>query len=145
MVIVKENSYDYVVFKIIRIVTDNTGITYEQMKTKSRKREFVESRQICMYLIHKYTKLSLRLIGLKFGGRDHSTVIHACQKVDDLMIEKRFKYLLETIISKVEPEINYSLTPSKIKFEMKRINLIRKYNSLPSYELAKMLILTSSN
>lgn len=116
MVIVKDNSYDYVVFKIIRIVADNTGITYEQMKTKSRKREFVESRQICMYLIHKYTKLSLRLIGLKFGGREHSTVIHACQKVDDLMIEKRFKYLLETIISKVEPEINYTLTPSKIKF-----------------------------
>jgi hypothetical protein len=140
---VKENSYDYIVFTIIRIVSENTGVTYEQMKTKSRKRESTESRQICMFLIHKYTKLPLRMIGLKFGGRDNSTVIHACQKVDDLMIEARFKHQLETIISRIEPEIDFKLTPSKIKFEMKRINLIRKYNSLPSYELASMILSNS--
>lgn len=135
-----ENSYDYVVFTIIRIVSEHTGVTYELMKTKSRKREYTESRQICMYLIHKYTKLSLRLIGLKFGGRDHSTVIHACQKVDDLMIEARFKHQLINIMSRVEPEINFKLTPSKIKFEMKKINFIRKYNRIPSHELATMIL-----
>ena len=137
---INENNYDYAVFTIIRIVSEHTGVPYDLMKTKSKKREYTEPRQICMYLIQKYTKLSLRLIGLKFGGKNHSTVKHACQKVEDLMIEARFKQQLLSIINGVEREIDFQLTPSKIKFEMKKINFIRKYNRIPSHELATMIL-----
>ena len=52
---------------------------------KTRKREIVQARQITMYLAKAFTKNSLKTIGEHFGGRDHTTVIHSCQTVKDLM------------------------------------------------------------
>ena len=49
------------------------------------KREIVQARQITMYLAKAFTKNSLKTIGEHFGGRDHTTVIHSCQTVKDLM------------------------------------------------------------
>ena len=141
----QQTNEDYTVFTIIRIVFEHTKVSYEEMKHKTRKREVVQARQIAMTLIKDYTKLSLKNIGMKFGGRDHSTVIHACNTIDDLRIDKRFDYELTQIREVVEKEIKPRLTPSKIKYEMKRINLIRKYNSIPCHELATKLLTNEIN
>lgn len=136
----QQTSEEYTVFTIIRIVFEHTKVSYEEMKHKTRKREVVQARQIAMTLIRDFTKLSLKNIGMKFGGRDHSTCIHACNTIDDLRIDKRFNHEFETIREAVIKQIQPRLTPSKIKFEMKRINLIRKYNHVPVHELATKLL-----
>ena len=49
---------------------------------KQRDKHIVMPRQIAMYMIRQETQVSLLEIGLLFGGRDHSTVLHACEKID---------------------------------------------------------------
>ncbi len=66
-------------------VGDYFNVPLEDMKGKTRRRSVVQARQISMYLAKKYTESSLKLIGKHFGGRDHSTVIHACQAVANQM------------------------------------------------------------
>lgn len=70
---------------IQKTVSDYFNIPQEKLKEKVRKREIVQARQISMYFAKEFTKQSLKSIGLHFGGRDHSTVIHAVQTVNDLL------------------------------------------------------------
>lgn len=70
------------------LVADFYNVTIADLKSKSRKREVVHPRQVAMYLAKEMTELSLKSIGYHFGGRDHSTVIHAIQQVNDLIREK---------------------------------------------------------
>lgn len=58
------------------------GINQDDMKAKKRTKTVVYPRQVAMYLARELTDLSLPEIGNFFGGRDHSTVIHACGKID---------------------------------------------------------------
>lgn len=51
------------------------------LSAKTRKHEVVLARQMCMYLAKQMTQLSLKSIGLHFGGRDHTTVLHSCQQI----------------------------------------------------------------
>ncbi len=67
---------------IIRIVSSFYDVKEEDLINKSRKREIVRPRQICMYLIRRELKNSYPYIGEKFGGRDHTTVMHACNKIE---------------------------------------------------------------
>ena len=60
-------------------------ITRELMLSKTRKREIVQARQIAMYLGRNLTKTSLAAIGAQIGGKDHATVLHACNTVSDLI------------------------------------------------------------
>lgn len=57
-------------------------ITLTELTSKSRERKFSEPRQIAMYLTRKYTKKALNDIAMAFGGKDHSTVIHAIKKIE---------------------------------------------------------------
>ena len=68
---------------IISEVTRLTGITYDQMCSASRKRSHVTARHGAMYLLVKHTEYTLSDIGKFLGGRDHSTVIHGVEKVQD--------------------------------------------------------------
>jgi chromosomal replication initiator protein len=70
---------------IQRTVCDYFNIPEDLIRAKTRKQEIVNARQIAMYLAKDLTNSSLKTIGLHFGGRDHSTVIHAYQSVDDQM------------------------------------------------------------
>lgn len=63
-------------------VCEYYGFSSNRLREKTRKQEVVEARQVAMYLSKKYTKSSLKSIGLQFGGRDHSTVIHAVSTVE---------------------------------------------------------------
>jgi chromosomal replication initiator protein len=68
------------------------GLTMEDLCGSSRSRVLVNARQIAMYLCRELTDLSLPKIGQLFGGRDHTTVIHADRKIRTLMAERRSIY-----------------------------------------------------
>jgi len=70
---------------IQKTVCEYFSIPDDLLRAKTRKQEIVNARQIAMYLIKELTNASLKTIGMHFGGRDHSTVIHAYQSVEDQM------------------------------------------------------------
>ena len=74
------------------------GITRDLMLSKTRKREIVQARQIAMYLGRSLTKVSLAAIGAQIGGKDHATVLHACNTVSDLIsTDRTFKQYVADI------------------------------------------------
>jgi chromosomal replication initiator protein len=77
---------------IIEEVAAYFSITPEELCSASRSRQLVNARQIAMYLTRELTDLSLPRIGRAFGNRDHSTVMHATQKITGLMTERRATY-----------------------------------------------------
>jgi chromosomal replication initiator protein len=83
--IVKTTSKEVTIDAIQKMVCDYFELPYDKLLQKTRKREIVQARQITMYLSKIFTKNSLKTIGNHFGGRDHTTVIHSCQTVKDLM------------------------------------------------------------
>ena len=89
----REVSIDY----IQKVVSDYFNMPVELMKSKTRKREIVQARQIAMYFSKKLTKSSLASIGMQCGGKDHATVLHACKTVNNLIdTDKTFrKYIAE--------------------------------------------------
>ena len=76
----KEISIDY----IQKVVCDYFDIPVDIMKSKTRKREIVQARQLAMYFSKILTKSSLAKIGLHCGNKDHATVLHACKKIKEL-------------------------------------------------------------
>jgi chromosomal replication initiator protein len=68
------------------------SLTLEDLCGTSRSRVLVNARQIAMYLCRELTDLSLPKIGQTFGGRDHTTVMHADRKIRQLMAERRSIY-----------------------------------------------------
>ena len=83
--LVKDSEREVTVDTIIEAITEYYKVRTPDLKGKSRLREIVLPRQVAMYLAKELTNLSLKSIGYHFGGRDHSTVIHAIQTVNDLM------------------------------------------------------------
>jgi chromosomal replication initiator protein len=67
--------------KIVRAVADYYGVNLDQLRSSKRDRAIVVPRQIAMYLIREETDISLLRIGAELGGRDHSTVLHAYDKI----------------------------------------------------------------
>jgi chromosomal replication initiator protein len=74
--------------KIIEVVADFYNVSTEDLLKQSRKKEYVNPRQIAMYIIRRELETSLPSIGEFFGGRDHTTVIHAIDKIERHMKEK---------------------------------------------------------
>lgn len=66
---------------IIKAVAEFYDITEKELLERSRKKEIVKPRQIVMYLLREELKSSFPFIGTKIGGRDHTTAIHACEKI----------------------------------------------------------------
>jgi len=69
----------------IEDIKQEVGAFYNQdialLSAKTRKHEVVLARQMCMYLAKQLTQMSLKSIGMHFGGRDHTTVLHSCQQI----------------------------------------------------------------
>ncbi|TVP67728.1 MAG: chromosomal replication initiator protein DnaA [Nitriliruptor sp.] len=74
---------------IMEEVADHFSLTVEDLCSPSRSRQLVTARQLAMYLTRELTELSLPRIGKAFGGRDHTTVMHATKKIAVLMQERR--------------------------------------------------------
>lgn len=76
---------------ILEKLCSHYQVTQSNVMSRSRKREYVLVRQLSMYLAQKYTRMPASRIGQLIGGRDHSTVIHSCNTIDQrLKIDKAF-------------------------------------------------------
>ena len=84
--------------RIQREVSQEFGVSIEGLKSKKRTKTLTEPRQLAMYLCRKLTDLPLVEIGQAFGGRDHTTVIHACDKVEaDVTRDRSFRVRVDKL------------------------------------------------
>lgn len=101
--LVKESRPQLTVEEIQRVVCDYLKIPEDLVRARTRKREVVQARQVAMYFAKQLTKHSLKTIGLHFGGRDHSTVIHAVQSVEDQIdTDPSFREMVAAVSKKIE-------------------------------------------
>lgn len=84
--------------EVVKIISDFYKIEEESIYEKTRKKEIIKPRQIIMYILREDFSISYPSIGEKLGGRDHTTVIHSCEK-----IKKEIK--IDTLLSKEIQEI----------------------------------------
>lgn len=84
-----EDSHEVTAPLIMKQTADYFSISIDALQSADRSRVLVTARQIAMYLCRELTDLSLPKIGQLFGGRDHTTVMHAYRKITDQMQEKR--------------------------------------------------------
>ncbi len=87
---------------IIRSVSEAYKVTANDLKGKKRTRSIVVPRQIAMYIAREITEYSTTELGLEFGGRDHTTVMHSCQKIDEQLkldptLDSKIQKLIQSI------------------------------------------------
>ncbi len=99
---VKNTAREVSIEYIQKVVCDYFDLPIELMKSKTRKREVVQARQIAMFFSKKMTKSSLANIGMHCGGKDHATVLHACRTVNNLSeTDKTFRGYLDDLEKKL--------------------------------------------
>jgi len=87
---------------ITDVVARHFSIRLADLQSKKRSQSIAEPRQICMYLARQLTKHSLEEIGGHLGGRDHTTVMHACGKIEDLQkSDKRMRATLDQLAGQI--------------------------------------------
>jgi chromosomal replication initiator protein len=87
---------------IQQVVADHFHLKLEDFKSKKRSRPIAYPRQIAMYLCRELTDQSLPKIGEEFGGRDHTTVIHACEKIqEDMQKDSQLKKTVDELRKKI--------------------------------------------
>lgn len=96
-------SIDY----ITKIVCEFFNVEENKVREKNRRKEVVLARQVAMFLAKQLTKSSLKTIGLHFGGRDHSTVIHAQSSIEQLIKEDpNFDDIVSSLKTKIELSVS---------------------------------------
>lgn len=88
--------------RIQRIVAEHFQVSVDDLKSKKRSANLAFPRQVAMYLCRKLTNESFPKIGIEFGGKDHSTVIHSVEKIEKEIVINRE---LDNIIEKLKKEI----------------------------------------
>ena len=89
---------------IVDVVAEHFGISPEDIVSKRRNSEFVQPRQICMYLCRQLTPESLQSIGKALGKKDHTTVIHGIEKItEEIKVNEELKNRIEIITKKINP------------------------------------------
>ena len=95
---VKVDNHPLTIDDILEKVCQHYNVSQQHVFSKSRKRDYVQVRQVSMYLAQKYTKMPASRIGQLIGNRDHSTVIHSCNTVEQrLKVDKAFSAELNSI------------------------------------------------
>jgi chromosomal replication initiator protein len=95
---VPEEGSHFTIESIQNAVAKHFHIKIQDLKSPSRAQKISIPRHIAMYLIRKYTGLGFKEIGQYFGGKDHSTVMHACKKVEsELEVEVEVREAVESI------------------------------------------------
>lgn len=93
----REVSIDY----IQKVICDYFDLSIDTLKSKTRKRNIVQARQLAMYFSKQLTKSSLANIGARCGGKDHATVLHACKTVNNLVeTDKDFRSYVQELDKK---------------------------------------------
>ena len=104
-IISSKKTHEITVDLIKNVVSKNYKIKLEEFNSKKRTRAIAYPRQIAMYLTRELTDLSLPKIGDEFGGRDHTTVIHACEKINtDISNNEDIKRKIDDIILEIKGE-----------------------------------------
>lgn len=99
---VKNTNHEVSIDYIQKVVCDYFDLPIEMLKSKTRKRQVVQARQIAMYFAKSMTKSSLSNIGAHCGGKDHATVLHACRTVNNLIeTDKKFKASVQELQKKI--------------------------------------------
>lgn len=89
---VKVDNNPLTIDEILEKVCQHYHVAPKDVSGKSRKRDFVVARQVSMYLAQKHTKMPASRIGKLIAGRDHSTVLHSCEKVEERMkVDRQFQ------------------------------------------------------
>jgi len=95
---VKVDNRPLTIDEIVEKVCKHYNVGQQYVMGKSRKRDYVQVRQVSMYLAQKYTKMPAGRIGQLIGGRDHSTVIHSCNTIEQrLKVDSSFSEELSSI------------------------------------------------
>lgn len=98
--VIKNGAKEITLKDIRKKVAESFNLTEESLCSKRKTQEIALARQVAMYLTRSLTKTSLKSIGLEFGGRDHSTVIHACNLIaENLKKDSDFKLKIDQIIN----------------------------------------------
>ncbi len=85
------------------VVAHHFGIKVEDLKAKRRTRAVAFPRQVAMYLARKITDQSLPRIGEEFGGRDHTTVLHACDKIErEIVVSNELSSTIQTLSERIK-------------------------------------------
>lgn len=101
--VVNESKSPINIDQIQHVVCEFFDIPEDLLRAKTRKQEVVGARQVAMYLSKELTNSSLKTIGLHFGGRDHSTVIHSCQTIHDrIERDSSFKQNVDQLRRRIE-------------------------------------------
>lgn len=87
---------------IQRVVADDFNISLVDIKGKKRTKNVTLPRQIAMYIAQEITEFSTTELGIEFGGKDHTTVMHSCQKIreailTDSKLDSKIQYLIKTV------------------------------------------------
>lgn len=90
---------------IIDVVAEHFGTTPAEIYSDNRSRNIAYPRQVSMYLCRKLTSLSFTEIGKMIGKRDHSTVLHGCNKVEkDLKKDVTLQNTMDVLVKKINPQ-----------------------------------------
>jgi chromosomal replication initiator protein len=88
---------------LTKIIAKSYGYTLDDLRSKSRNKELAQARHVAMFMIKKYTNYSLRDIGAFLGNRDHSTIMHGIDRVEELLLSST---PLKQRIATIEQEIS---------------------------------------
>ncbi len=89
---------------INKIVTDHFNLAEDAIVSKRKQKSIAFPRQICMYLCKEFTDLSTTDIGEKLGNRDHSTIIHGCEKISEMLkVDKSLQNTIDILRKKINP------------------------------------------
>jgi hypothetical protein len=111
---------------VLSFVCDAVNEPIEVIKSASRKKEHVTARKLYSYLCDKYTTLSLKAIGLTIGGRDHTTVIHLLNEVNNAIeTDDNLKWLLLEV-EKMFLGIKATIPQPKKRMRVKMVKRMRR-------------------
>lgn len=106
--LITSNSMENISIDVIqKVVADNYQVSISDLKSKKRDKKYVIPRQIAIYIAREITEISYMELGNEFGGKDHSTIMHACEKISEQI--------------KFDPSLN-----SKIQLYIKQIKEYKK-------------------
>ncbi len=89
--------------EVVKAVASSFGLKINELKSEKKNKNLATARQVAMYLARKYTGLSFPDIGVKIGGRDHSTVIYGCNKIIKLIETDES---MKTIVHDISESLN---------------------------------------
>lgn len=119
---------------ITEVTTEITRINYDVLISKTRKREVVFARYYCYALEKELTTKSLKAIGNKYGGRDHSTIIHGLEEFDNLYsTDKNFERTFNRIQEAVYERIKQAQERKALSDASKKRYSRNKYKEKPNF------------